>query len=130
MSKSSTTEFPSTLRFEIHLLSAFLIVFGAVNQAGQLLFEFVDPVTLQFNITAGAVILPGVFLIIAGIGVLLKHEWGFKLACILCLIHLTISAVGWPLTGLEFFYVIVCAVVVFESWRVLSLSRRITNRST
>jgi hypothetical protein len=130
MSKSSTTEFPSSLRFEIKLLSVFIVMFGVVNQVGWLLFDFTAPSMLSLYIPAGAVVLPGVFLIIAGMGVLLKHEWGFKLACILYLIHLTSSAVWWHLTVVEFLYVIAGAVGAFESWRVLSLSRRITNRST
>ncbi|MCC7423761.1 MAG: hypothetical protein IT428_26145, partial [Planctomycetaceae bacterium] len=102
------------------IVAASLIGFGVLNpmrlQTGY--FPYGPP------IPAGATVIPGVFLIVAGVGTLLNREWAMLFGAVLCLMHLTVSAVTWPLSSVEAGYVVLCAVGVFGSLVVLVQTRK------
>ena len=130
MSNPATSAIPKRLRTENYFLSAYLILFGILNQAGQwnptgrLNFRISDLIVVDAMIPAGAAIQPGILLVITAVGTLMRREWGYKLGCLFCLIHLTLTAVTWPMSLIDAVYVAACAVGAVESWRVLYLLRR------
>lgn len=135
MSRKITTPQSTVVSVEVWLLSTFLVVFGLASQVGQLL-EFGDTLELRLPVPAGATVLPGVLIAIAGVGTLLRHEWAFKLACILCSMHLTVSGIFLLTTAsgfgavVESIYAFFCVLGAFASWHGLTLSRaRVSRRS-
>lgn len=119
MGSQQRGELPQDLRLQSVLLGVCIILWGLLNQLADLLD---NPSNIQRPILLPmGVVLPGIFLAVAGIGVCLQHEWGFKLAFVLCLMQITMSIFDLSILGIA--YIAVCLFLALGSWWLLRQTR-------
>jgi hypothetical protein len=127
----------SNLRTIRIALAIYLMAFGLINQAAEIAFTTAE--SLPPTLPAGSVAIPGVFLVIAGLGALFNREWGMTLGAILCLVHMLISVLflmnipsstaRLPVRLMESAYVAFCLVGGVGAWWILSQTRGAAKRT-
>ena len=121
---TNRVELPRLIRFEIAALTAFWIIFGLLNQIAQLTTSS-NPLYFSFNVPGGAAIVPGVLLVIAGVGTAFRFDWALKLGFFLSLVHIAVTGIFWPdMYTLDYVYIIFCLAGAVEAWRLGQLLRK------